>query len=141
MSYFTDVNFGSKIDSSCLELRGNKQIISMMKADIKAFSKTTRDESQAWRKFYSQKAKGIATWDNRPAWRTTNRTHMRHMFLAYGYLRFRSWEEIESNTKELRLDGDCSFNKVYYHGGPREDLICAIIKYYSEKLQEALNAA
>lgn len=141
MSYFTDANFGTKIDLTCQEYRGNKQLIALMKADIKAFSETTRKESAAWRKFHSDRAKGLTTWEKRPAWRTTNSVYMRHAFLAYGYLRFKPWEKIEPKTKEPRIDGDCYFNKQYYLGGPREDLICAIIKHYAEKLQAVPNAA
>lgn len=137
MSFFTDAQFGSKVDATCLEFRGNKLIIALMKADIKAFTATTQKETKIWRKFFSDVSKGLAKWETgRPAWRTTNSVYMRHAFLAYGYLRFRSWDEIESKTKEPTIGKDCYFNNIYYHGGPREDLICAIIKHYALKVQE-----
>lgn len=140
MSYFANAEFGSKIDPTCQEHRGNKQLIALMKADIKAFTETTRRESIAWRTFHREIAKGLTTWEKRPAWRTTNRTLMRHIFLAYGYLRFKPWEKIEPKTVEVRIDGDCYFNKRYYTGGPRQDLICDIIKHYVQKLQAVESA-
>jgi hypothetical protein len=147
MSYFTDNNFDSLLSPNSLAQRGNRAIIEKMKTDIKVFSESAHRENIAWRRYASEVARGLKQWSyddpTRPKITAPSTTYMRHLFLAYGYLRFKPWEKIESKTVKAR-GGDVKVNgKWMYAYAPDPKVISALIEMYQNltKAPEVQNAS
>lgn len=135
--FYSDCGFESQIAHE--SLRGNKELIALIKSDIKTFSATQRTEKTLWNIFISTRHKsfnaGIACPIAMPDYKTISRPFMRHLFLAYAYLRFKSLDRTEPNTKEPKLDS-FYYNRAWYSGSPSSKLVNVIIEEYDLKLQK-----
>lgn len=146
MSYFTDTNFDSLISSASRESRGDHAIIDKMKADIKAFSEKAHIENIEWRRYTSKLARGLKTWSyndpDRPSITTPCSDYMRHLFLAYGFIRFKPWEKIESKTVKSRGCTVKVNGKWLTGSAPDARIINAIIDTYRDQIaKEVLSVA
>jgi hypothetical protein len=146
-------NFESLIPTDGIEsLRGDKDFIAFIKEDIKLRSKATSVYNRAHRKRQSQMDRGLEVdaMPDRAYW--TSSSLMRHIFLAYAWLRYKPFSKTEPDAKEFRdepwriplADGTLWPSKYNSHKTPDPRGIAQVIEWYVEqyeKKQEVPDAA
>ncbi len=112
MFNFTAIEATLSADPAIEALRGNRPLISLMKEEIKSAASLTRSANAEWRKYYNSARKiraenKVALAEGRseqplplpPTSHGVERAAMRNLYLAYGWLRFRSLARTEPLAK------------------------------------------
>lgn len=131
-------------DSEIETLRGDKEFIAFVKKTIKERSAAT----SAWRRYSRQKQSAYDRRVDPPEAPKVNealftgREFMRHIFLAYGWLRYKPFTYVEPNSKVVKddywripLDGW----KSYYTSGksPCSEGIIATVRWLHEQYEKS----
>lgn len=142
MSYFKETEFDINFRDSLKHLIKNRQLIKIIKEDIKAraaatalYSKQWRQYHQAMRAFISGKApmqEFPAGWDSNP--NITNPALMRHIYLAYTWLRGKPFWATEPNTRQPRNEY-FKFNQRAFFNSPTPEAVAHVIDYYAKQLE------
>lgn len=122
-------NFKS-LDPSLESLRGDWALIASIKEDIKRQTALERKAKAEWRKWCSERDKAwnkrprdggaIPALPAKPQLSRVNRAAMRHVYLAYGWLRFKSLDRIESKAMKSHPEQwgiACSDPKYHKYAG------------------------
>jgi len=125
-------------------LRGNKDLIFFIKKDIKQRAKDTRISNRLGRERQSQIDRRIIAWDapHPECAPGTNKAFMRHVFLAYAYLRYRPFQMVEPNAKKARFDTWKLPSEKWSttHKNPSAHRVCDVILWYKEQFEASKQA-
>lgn len=95
-------------DSEIATLRGDKEFIAFIKSQIKQRVYDTRLYRRTWKTWISEATRGVE--HTVPYFKdvetpfVTGSGFMRHIFLAYGWLRFRPLSYVEPNAKTVKSE-------------------------------------
>ena len=128
MSYFKEIEFDRDFGPDLHGLRKNRQLLAYIKADIKKRSKN----QTIWKNDYKDVQRRKKLWSTMDNSKCTPTTLMRHIFLAYAWLRFKPLWKVEPNTKDVRSESVSLLGK-YYQFSPSPDLMRNVIYWYAKR--------
>ena len=153
-SYFDWAKVEAQIPTDGIEhLRGDKEFIAFVKEDIKQRSANTSVYRRKHREWFSKMDRGLEAGE--PPYRDGKTPHptskclMRHIFLAYGWLRYKPLSKVEPNTKEFKTDqplyvpsldaADPTWKSYFrsYDAMPSPTGIAKVIEWYEARYEAA----